>query len=98
MSRLTFEHNYQVICEVDINQFHSTIERRRESQKSYAEGLAADIRRHCEGFTDIRIEAELCEVCQYCDATWTELDRGYNGGCCDEDQKSAPVCQERERE
>ena len=90
MSKISYRDNYQVICSVDFNQYHATIERRRDSQRSYADGLVEDIRRHCDGFTDVQIESELYEVCQYCEAKWTELDDAYNGGCCNEDQKAAP--------
>ncbi len=54
-----------------------------------AKALEAEIKRHCDNFISTEIEFDTEESCEFCGCDWTEDDKSYNGGCCDEDVKAA---------
>ncbi len=61
----------------------------RDDWYAAANHLVADIKRHCDDVSDCDVELEVEESCEFCGCDWTEDDKPYNGGCCDEDVKAA---------
>jgi len=66
-----------------------------EDELRICKNIEADIRRHVYdiGRTDIVFDSE--EVCEYCDADWSEGDSPHNGGCC---QKDIEIMEEMEKD
>jgi len=72
--------------------------RTEDQTERLCEEIASNIRRHVDdlpsSFNDRSRGVQVCwdtvKECGFCGARWTEDSQDYNGGCCDEDQKSDP--------
>ena len=56
----------------------------------YCEDIKKDCERHVDGADSVGIEFDNEEICEHCDAAWTEAEDDYNGGCCDKDLENHP--------
>jgi hypothetical protein len=60
------------------------------------EEISREIERHVDGLRCLSWEMRTAVVwdtvrfCEFCGNRWTEVSEDYNGGCCDEDEKSNP--------
>ena len=55
---------------------------------SAARDVADQIKRHCDGVSDISITPDIDLVCEFCGYDWTEGgDSLHNGGCCEKDEE-----------
>lgn len=60
-----------------------------DRHKQYIEAceyIALQVKRHIDNVYDVSVEFDTEHVCEYCGAEWSEADKDYNGGCCNEDQ------------
>ena len=52
------------------------------------------VERHVDDVSSVMIETREDYVCSHCGYAWTEDGPDFNGGCCEEDMKNAPVISE----
>lgn len=100
MSKITIRSNFRVEVSPrgvgDFGQFHISGQTQSEDDwERDCEEIASQIRRHVDGLPSgrnrgVQVEWDLNHVCSHCGYNWTENSSEYNGGCCAEDEKSAP--------
>ena len=59
-----------------------------KEKKQRAEDMIEQIRRHVDGAKYATIIEHKEFSCSYCGSTWTEDNKTYNNGCCEEDEKN----------
>ena len=56
------------------------------------ETAVEQIKRHVDDINFVQIDYDVENVCEFCEAYWTEKLTYFNGGCCDDDLKGEPLC------